>query len=340
MDRQDINNFKSMEEKIKAYIKQFSKSLLPGYKPNICCNEEERAKLLSLIPVVKVVGENHDMDIKSNIACAIILVLYYGMNLTETGHEYNTDILLSILLDFITIEKAISYIGKKDLFQLYIDNREKALKREWLSSWDQEWIKAAGDKAKEQDIQKRAREDVEKNDLKEKWKEEAKKWVKNKYKYVMPSLNLTEGQQNTLDKINEIIMDILSKDDKRDARGSPESKIRRVMLGMDKPADALVWSPKIEKANPEDILKKKFIRKPSPSLTTPYIPEHQKSLVPEIKTNVGKKIGGRKKTKKKIKKRLEKRKKKKHTRRKKRGRNITRRPKKFNNTKKRNKNKY
>lgn len=256
MDRQDKNNFKSMEEKIKAYIKQFSKSLLPGYKPNICCNEEERAKLLSLIPVVKVVGENHDMDIKSNIACAIILVLYYGMNLTETGHEYNTDILLSILLDFITIDKAISYIGKKDLFQLYIDNREKALKREWSSSWDQEWINAAGDKAKEQDIQKRARADIEKNNLNEKWKEEAKEWVKNKYKYVMPSLNLTEGQQNTLDKINEIIMDILSKDDKRDARGSPESKIRRVMLGMDKSADALVWIPK--KGNPEDILKKKL----------------------------------------------------------------------------------
>ena len=317
MDRQDMNNFIKMEEKIKEYIKQFSKSLIPGYNPNICCSEEERTRLLSLIPVIKVVGEHHD----TNVACAIILVLYYGMNLTETGYEYNTDILLSILLNFITIKNAIGYIGKTDVYKLYRESRKKTLKREYESSWQQEWIDAAGDKDKERDIQKRARETMERNNLREKWKEEADKWVKDRYKYVIPNLNLTEGQRNVIDKINEIIMNILSKDNKRDARGSPESKIRRVMLGMDKSADPLVWSSKIEKANPEDILKKKIIRKPG-SLSKPFIPSQKKSLLSEIKTTVEKKTGGRKKTKKKFKKRLKRRKKKKKTKRKKRGGNI------------------
>jgi len=124
MSQQDIDNFIRMENKLRDYIKEFQDD-----EVNICCNEAEREKLLSLIPVVKVVGENHDLDIKSDVACAIILVLYYGMNLTEGSIEYKTDILLSIVLNFITIDYAIRYINEIGYYQYYKDNRVAALKR-------------------------------------------------------------------------------------------------------------------------------------------------------------------------------------------------------------------
>jgi len=168
MSQQDTDNFIRMENKLRDYIKEFSK-LMPGYKANICCNEAERKKLLSLIPVIKVVGENHNLDIKSDVACAIILVLYYGMNLAENSIEYKTDILLSILLNFITIDYAIRYIDEMGFYQFYKNNRVKTLEREYGSSWQQEYNEARGDKDKERAIQKKARNKIFDDNLREKW---------------------------------------------------------------------------------------------------------------------------------------------------------------------------
>jgi len=220
MSQQDIDNFIRMENKLRDYIKEFQDD-----EVNICCNEAEREKLLSLIPVVKVVGENHDLDIKSDVACAIILVLYYGMNLTEGSIEYKTDILLSIVLNFITIDYAIRYINEIGYYQYYKDNRVAALKREYESSWQQEYNEARGeyneargDKDKERAIQKKARNKIFDDNLREKWKEDAEKWVNEKYKTHwkqtlnlaqisdIPKLNITEEQRKLLDKIIKLLL--------------------------------------------------------------------------------------------------------------------------------------
>jgi len=139
-------------------------------------------------------------------------------------------------------------------------------------------------------------------ELREKWKEDAENWVNEKYKTHweqprdIPKLNITEGQHELLDKINKIIIDILIKGDKRDARGSPESKIRRVMLGMDQDADPLVWSQEIEKTNPSDLLKtlrklkQKLIQqqeeKEKQNVKEEKLNEEEKQSVKEEKQNV------------------------------------------------------